>query len=112
MPSINASMKEAGIEWGSSITHRAGDATQFAAVSGLIGSQLPLAILPGGSANVLATELGIPTELKEACALLGRATKNKFGCYGEVLDKVPHRFKVVPGAIRVLLPDKKDDAIE
>ncbi|MCX5794664.1 MAG: diacylglycerol kinase family lipid kinase [Elusimicrobia bacterium] len=91
---INASMKEAGIEWKAAITHRAGDAIQLAkaavkdgadalavyggdgtvmeAVSGLIGSDIPLAILPGGSANVLATELGIPGDLKEACALLGR----------------------------------------
>jgi diacylglycerol kinase (ATP) len=90
---INASMKEAGIKWEASITHEAGDATRLAkaaakegvdalavyggdgtlmeAISGLIGSDIPLAILPGGSANVMATELGIPTDLKEACALLG-----------------------------------------
>jgi diacylglycerol kinase (ATP) len=92
LPIINASMKEAGIKWEASITHQAGDAIQFAkaavkegidalavyggdgtlmeAISGLIGSEIPLLILPGGSANVLATELGIPTDLKEACMLL------------------------------------------
>jgi YegS/Rv2252/BmrU family lipid kinase len=92
LPVINASMKEAGIKWEASITHQAGDAIQFAkaaakegidalavyggdgtlmeAISGLIGSEIPLVILPGGSANVMATELGIPTELKEACTLL------------------------------------------
>jgi diacylglycerol kinase (ATP) len=89
---INAAMKEAGIKWEASITHQAGDATQLAkaaakegidalavyggdgtlmeAISGLIGSEIPLIILPGGSANVMATELGIPTDLKEACTLL------------------------------------------
>jgi diacylglycerol kinase (ATP) len=94
LPVINTSLKEAGILWEASITHAAGDATRFAkaavkegvdalavyggdgtlmeAISGLIGSELPLAILPGGSANVMATELGIPTDLKEACALLSR----------------------------------------
>jgi YegS/Rv2252/BmrU family lipid kinase len=93
LPIINASMKEAGIEWEASITHKAGDAIQFAkaavkegidalavyggdgtlmeAISGLIGSEIPLVILPGGSANVVATELGIPIDLKEACMLLG-----------------------------------------
>ena len=92
LPIINASMKEAGIKWEASITHQAGDAIQSAktaakdgvdalavyggdgtlmeAISGLIGSETPLAILPGGSANVMATELGIPTDLKEACMLL------------------------------------------
>ena len=93
LPVINASMKEFSIKWEAFITHHAGDAAQFArnavhekvdalavyggdgtlaeAVSGLIGSELPLIILPGGSANVMATELGIPIDLKEACALLG-----------------------------------------
>ena len=89
---INASMKEAGIKWEASITHQAGDAVRLAkaaakdgidalavyggdgtlmeAISGLIGSEIPLVILPGGSANVMATELGIPTDLMEACMLL------------------------------------------
>ena len=92
LPVINASMKEAGIKWEALITHQAGDAIQFAkaavkegidalavyggdgtlreAISGLIGSEIPLVILPGGSANVMATELGIPSDLKEACMLL------------------------------------------
>ena len=94
LPIINASLKEAGIKWEALITHQPGDAIQFAkaavqegvdalavyggdgtlmeAVSGLIGSEIPLLILPGGSANVLAAELGIPAGLKEACALLNR----------------------------------------
>ena len=93
LPVINTSMEEAGIKWEASITHQAGDAIQFAkaavkegidalavyggdgtlmeAASGLIGSDIPLVILPGGSVNVMATELGIPTDLKEACTLLG-----------------------------------------
>jgi YegS/Rv2252/BmrU family lipid kinase len=96
LPIINASMKEAGIKWEASITHQAGDAIQFAkaavkegidalavyggdgtlreAISGLIGSEIPLVILPGGSANVMATELGIPSDLKEACTLLSHGS--------------------------------------
>lgn len=94
LPIINASMKEAGITWGASITHKAGDAITYAkdavkdgidalavyggdgtlteAITGLIGSEVPLVILPGGSANVLAKELGIPTDLKKACWLLSQ----------------------------------------
>jgi YegS/Rv2252/BmrU family lipid kinase len=93
LPIINLSMKEAGIKWEALITHEAGDGIKFAkaavkegvdalavyggdgtlieAISGLIGSEIPLAILPGGSANVVATELDIPIDLKEACTLLG-----------------------------------------
>src|ERR1017187_9827360 len=92
LPVINTSMKEAGITWEASITHEAGDAVRFAkaavkekidalavyggdgtlmeAISGLIGSKVPLIILPGGSANVMANELGIPKDLKEACMLI------------------------------------------
>jgi len=94
LPVIDAAMKAAGIKWEALVTHKAGDAIAFAkaavekgvdvlavyggdgtlteAISGLIGSDIPLAILPGGSANVMATELGIPTNLKEACTLLSQ----------------------------------------
>ena len=99
LPIINASMKEAGIKWEASITHQAGDAIELAkaaakegidalavyggdgtlmeAISGLIGSEIPLVILPGGSANVMATELGIPIDLKEACAILNNSLETK-----------------------------------
>ena len=92
LPIIHASMKEAGIKWEASITQQAGDAIQFTkkavkegvdaiavyggdgtlmeAISGLMGSEIPLIILPGGSANVMANELGIPKDFKEACALI------------------------------------------
>lgn len=92
LPVINASMKESGIKWEVSITHKGGDAirltkaaakkgidaiavyggdgTVMEVVNGLIESGIPLMILPGGSVNVLATELGIPWDLKEACALI------------------------------------------
>ncbi len=48
-----------------------GDGTVLEAASGLRGSPIPLAILPGGTANVLSVELGIPRDLKEAAALIG-----------------------------------------
>jgi len=94
LPVINTSLKDAGIKWEASVTHKKGDATQYAkaadkagvdaiavyggdgtlmeVVSGLIGSETPLIILPGGSANVMANELSIPKDLKEACALISQ----------------------------------------
>ena len=94
LPVLNLSMKEAGIKWHASITHEAGEAIKFAktavkegvdalavfggdgtlmeAISGLMGSGVPLVILPGGSANIMAKELGIPKDLKEACALMSQ----------------------------------------
>jgi YegS/Rv2252/BmrU family lipid kinase len=98
LPVINTSMKEADIKWEAFITHQAGDAIRFAkaavkegvdalavyggdgtvmeAINGLVGSEIPLIILPGGSTNVMATELEIPTDLKEACALISKSPIN------------------------------------
>ena len=97
LPIINTSLKEAGITWEASITHQPGDAIQFAkaalkegidalavyggdgtlmeAISGLMGSEIPLVILPGGSANIMANELRIPFDLKEACELMSHGPK-------------------------------------
>jgi diacylglycerol kinase (ATP) len=46
-----------------------GDGTVAEVASGLIGSGVPMAIFPGGTANVMSIELGIPSDLAEACAL-------------------------------------------
>src|SRR5258705_1586297 len=43
-----------------------GDGTVNEAVNGLAGSQVPLAVLPSGTANVLAKELSIPWNLPRA----------------------------------------------
>lgn len=46
-----------------------GDGTLREAAVGLLGSRLPLGILPGGTANVLALTLGIPGNAEEASKL-------------------------------------------
>lgn len=88
---INTVFEEAGAEWDASITHQAGDARRYAeeaasssvdlvaayggdgtvmeVATGLMGTGIPLAILPGGTANVMAVELEIPRDLKFACQL-------------------------------------------
>lgn len=47
-----------------------GDGTVSEAACGLIGSTVPLAVLPGGTSNVLARELSIPLRLEPASNLL------------------------------------------
>ncbi len=88
---LNTVFRECEVEWGLSITHQAGDARRWAqqaiangvdvvaayggdgtvaeVASGLVGSPVPLAILPGGTANVMALELGIPNDLGKAARL-------------------------------------------
>jgi YegS/Rv2252/BmrU family lipid kinase len=47
-----------------------GDGTIRCAAHGLVASQLPVGILPLGTANDLARSLGIPGDLKEACSVI------------------------------------------
>jgi len=48
----------------------AGDGTLNEAVNGLAGTRVPLAVLPLGTANVLATELGLPRDPVKAARLI------------------------------------------
>jgi diacylglycerol kinase (ATP) len=51
-----------------------GDGTLNTAVQALAGTDLPLAILPLGTANNLARSLGLPNDLKEACEVAAKGT--------------------------------------
>jgi len=88
LQALNAGLKDTGIEWDVSITHKAGDAERLAkeavehgadivgvhggdgsvmeVASALRGTSTPLAIFPGGTANVMSVELGIPSTDIEA----------------------------------------------
>lgn len=50
-----------------------GDGTINEAANGLAGSPVPLAVLPGGTANVLAKELRLPWNIPRAAALVARS---------------------------------------
>jgi diacylglycerol kinase (ATP) len=59
-----------------------GDGTLNAAVDALVDTQLPLGILPLGTANDLARTLGIPNSLTEACKIIayGDLRRIDLGC--------------------------------
>ena len=82
LQALNTGLKGSGIDWDVSITHKAGDAERLAkkavedgadvvgvhggdgsvmeVASALRGTSIPMAIFPGGTANVMSVELGIP----------------------------------------------------
>jgi diacylglycerol kinase (ATP) len=89
---FNTAFRDAGIDWELLITKKGGDAGRFAqeavesgvdvvaayggdgtvseVASRLQGTDVPLAIFPGGTANVMSVELGIPGDLPGALALV------------------------------------------
>lgn len=89
---LNTVFRSAGVDYDISITKAAGDAMEQArkaaeggadvvasyggdgtvaeVASGLIGTDVPLAILPGGTANAMSSELNIPQTLQSAVELI------------------------------------------
>ena len=89
---LNDVLKEADVTWDVSITHAYGDAitqareaaeagadivagyggdgTMMEVVSGVMGTGVPMAVLPGGTGNIFSIELGIPTDLAAAVQLI------------------------------------------
>jgi len=62
-----------------------GDGTVNEVVNGMAGSDIPLAVIPTGTVNVLALELGIPLDVPDACRLAaqGRAIEVDLGLAGD-----------------------------
>ena len=54
-----------------------GDGTINEAVNGMAHSEVPLGILPAGTANVLANELGVGKTMERAAATLARSVKER-----------------------------------
>ena len=78
-----------------------GDGTVNEAVNGLAGSQVPLAVLPAGTANVLAKELGIPWNLPRAARQLAHAKFQRIALGLAIPEKSsgsPRYFLSVAGA--------------
>ena len=88
LSTLNSVFHPAGIQWEIDITHASGDATRSArqaaasgidlvlsyggdgtvmeVAQGLMGSDTPMAILPGRTANLMSRELGLPQDLAGA----------------------------------------------
>ena len=62
-----------------------GDGTVNEVVNGIAGSGVPLAVIPTGTVNVLALELGIPLDPPDACRLAaqGHVIEVDLGLAGE-----------------------------
>jgi YegS/Rv2252/BmrU family lipid kinase len=105
---LNDVFHQYDVEWDASITHKYGDArmqakaaidrgvdlvvgyggdgTQHELANAVIGTQTPMAVLPGGTGNGFARELGIPKDLRAAVELIctgGRVRRIDAGRIGE-----------------------------
>jgi YegS/Rv2252/BmrU family lipid kinase len=76
-----------------------GDGTINEAVNGMAHSDVPLGILPAGTANVLANELGIGGAMESAAAVLGRAVQERVAL-GLISSEAqePRHFLLMAGA--------------
>ena len=94
LQALNSGLKNTEIEWDVSITHKPGDAERLAkqaiedgadivgvhggdgsvmeVASALRGTSTPLAIFPGGTANVMSVELGIPTDIEASIDFIAK----------------------------------------
>ena len=84
-----------------------GDGTINEVVNGLAGSQIPLALLPAGTANILAKELGVPWDIPHASRLIPGGTVRRIalglaetmnGHHTESLPREGRYFLCVAGA--------------
>jgi YegS/Rv2252/BmrU family lipid kinase len=75
-----------------------GDGTTMQAVSGMIGSGIPLALIPGGTGNLLAGNLRVPRSPAKAARLLAEGVKRSIDIgSSERQDGIRH-FAVASGA--------------
>jgi len=107
---LNDVFHPTGIEWDISITHKSGDATRLAkeavasgvdlvaayggdgtqmeVANGLLGTNVPLAILPGGTGNAMAHELKVPINLRQAAELIVSNPKRRAVDLARIGDQV------------------------
>jgi diacylglycerol kinase family enzyme len=72
-----------------------GDGTVMEAARGLAGSPTPLAILPGGTANLMSVELSVPKDLAQAAAIAANPNSRAGG--GCRPFRRPDPFPAAPG---------------
>jgi diacylglycerol kinase (ATP) len=77
-----------------------GDGTINEVVNGMAGSEVPLGILPAGTANVLANELGIGNRMEPAAASLASWVEERvaLGLLATATVDIPRHFLLMAGA--------------
>ena len=97
LKSFNRIFQKAGVHWDVRVTNQTGDGQRLAkqaiaagadvvavyggdgtlmdVANGMVGSKVPLAIIPGGTGNVVSVELGIPRDPAAACRLIVNPTR-------------------------------------
>jgi diacylglycerol kinase (ATP) len=84
-----------------------GDGTNNEVVNGLAGSNLPMAVLPAGTANILAKELRIPWDIPHAARLISGSSVRRIalgiaipadGLHSEEVPREGRYFLCVAGA--------------
>lgn len=106
---LNDVFHQAGVEWEVSLTKKFGDATeqakaavargvdvvagyggdgtQMEVANGVMGSNTPMAILPGGTGNAMAFELNIPRNLRQAAELICQSGNHRKVDLGRIGDR-------------------------
>src|SRR6185436_14954369 len=64
-----------------------GDGTQMEVANGVMGSDIPMAILPGGTGNAMAYALDIPRQLKQAAMLICHSRNHRKIDLGQIGDR-------------------------
>jgi YegS/Rv2252/BmrU family lipid kinase len=64
-----------------------GDGTQMEIANGVMGSDTPMAILPGGTGNAMTFELKIPRDLKQAAELICQSDNRRKIDVGRIGDR-------------------------
>ena len=118
---LAASLESLGVKVDLRLTHAPGDATEFAAragrngssdvivvggdgtineaIQGLAGTQARLAIIPRGTANVLARELGLPLDDEQAMKIVakGKSRQIYLGLAIDETTQVSRHFVLMAG---------------
>jgi diacylglycerol kinase (ATP) len=95
----------------STVIAMGGDGTISAVIRGLAGSDAQLGILTAGTENDIATSLGIPEDLRQACALIASNHTRKLDL-AQISTKKKKKFiffmVATVGLTSTLYPDVKD----
>jgi len=75
-----------------------GDGTAMQAVRGLVGRDIPIGLIPGGTGNILAGNLRIPASPARAAAVVTRGVTRRLDLGRVAREDGPHYFAVNCGA--------------